>query len=124
MSRSWNWPKAEQKETGENGMNRFEGKTVFVTGGNKGIGLAIATRFATEGANLVIASVEPAVKEAAAALRHTGAQVLGVMCDVTRRDDVIAMYDAAEETFGAVEIPVQNAGVITIAKVEDMTEAE
>lgn len=105
-------------------MNRFDGKTVVVTGGNKGIGLAIATRFAAEGANLVIASVEPQVEEAAAALRETGAKAIGILCDVTNRDAVVAMYDKAEEAFGTIDISVQNAGVITIAKIEHMTEAE
>lgn len=105
-------------------MNRFEGMTVVVTGGNKGIGFAIATRFANEGANLVIASVEPEVDTAAAALRETGAKAIGVVCDVTKIDEVVALYDKAEAKFGTVDISVQNAGVITIAKVEDLTEKE
>lgn len=105
-------------------MNRFEGKTVVVTGGNKGIGFAIAERFAAEGANLVIASVEPQVEEAAARLRQTGAQAVGVICDVVDHGSVVALYDRAEEAFGAVDISVQNAGIITIAKVEDLTESQ
>lgn len=106
-------------------MERFKGKTVVVTGGNKGIGLAIATRFAREGAMIVIASVEPEVEAAAAQLSaETGAQTIGVVCDVTNRDAIVAMYDLAEKTFGPVDISVQNAGVITIAKIEDMTERE
>ncbi|WP_339641338.1 glucose 1-dehydrogenase [Jannaschia helgolandensis] len=103
-------------------MNRFEGKTVVVTGGNKGIGFAIAQRFASEGANLVIASVEAGVEEAAAKLRETGAKAVGVICDVTDRGAVAALYDRAEEEFGAVDISVQNAGIITIAKIDDLTE--
>lgn len=105
-------------------MKRFEGKTVVVTGGNRGIGLAIATRFAQEGANLVIGSVEEAVKDAATDLRAIGGKVVGVLCDVTDRDAVVAMYDRAQSEFGSVDISVQNAGVITIAKIEDLTEAE
>ena len=105
-------------------MNRFEGKTVVVTGGNRGIGFAIAKRFAEEGANIVVGSVEAQVEEAAADLERLGVKAVGVLCDVTKKDEVIAMYDRAEEAFGPVDISVQNAGVITIAKIEDMTEKE
>lgn len=105
-------------------MSRFNGQTVVVTGGNKGIGLAIAQRFASEGANVVIASVEAQVEDAAAALRDSGAKAVGVVCDVTDPKAVTALYDRAEQEFGQVNISVQNAGIITIAKVEDLTEAE
>ncbi|MCC2098900.1 MAG: SDR family oxidoreductase [Hyphomicrobiales bacterium] len=105
-------------------MKRFEGKTVVVTGGNRGIGFAVAERFAEEGANLVIASVEAHVHEAAEKLRRNGTHAVGVVCDVTDRDAVVALYDLAEETFGSVDISMQNAGIITIAKVEDLTEAQ
>lgn len=106
-------------------MNRFKGKTVVVTGGNKGIGLAIATRFAQEGANLVIASVEAEVEQAAQSLSEaTGAKTAGVICDVTDPEAVAALYDRAKQDFGGVDISVQNAGIITIAKVEDLTVAE
>ncbi|MGV0818195.1 SDR family NAD(P)-dependent oxidoreductase [Martelella sp. AMO21009] len=106
-------------------MNRFKGKTVVVTGGNKGIGFAIATRFAEEGANLVIASVEAEVEQAAKSLSDaTGAKTAGVICDVTDPEAVAALYDRAERDFGSVDISVQNAGIITIAKVEDLTVAE
>lgn len=105
-------------------MNRFEGKTVVVTGGNKGIGFAIATRFANEGANVVIGSVEPEVEAAAEQLCNAGGKAIGVICDVTDKGAVVAMYDAAEAAFGPVDISVQNAGVITIAKIEDLTERE
>lgn len=105
-------------------MNRFTGKTVVVTGGNKGIGYAVAERFAAEGANLVIASVEEGVEDAAKALREAGAHAAGVLCDVTDKDAVAALYDRAEEEFGRVDVSIQNAGIITIAKIEDLTERE
>lgn len=104
---------------------RFIDKTVVVTGGNRGIGLAIATRFAAEGANLVIASNDPQVEAAADALANAaGTFVIGVVCDVSKPDDVKALYDRTETEFGRVDIAMQNAGIITIAKVEDLTEAQ
>jgi meso-butanediol dehydrogenase/(S,S)-butanediol dehydrogenase/diacetyl reductase len=105
-------------------MQRFKGKSVVVTGGNKGIGFAIAKRFAEEGANIVIASVEEHVEEAAAELGKLGAGAIGVICDVTDKKAVISLYDRAEKEFGPLDVSVQNAGVITIAKIEDMTEEE
>lgn len=105
-------------------MRCFEEKTVVITGGNRGIGFAVAERFAAEGANVVIASVEPQVEEAAASLRAAGANALGVICDVTNRNAVVALYDRAEDAFGAVDISMQNAGIITIRRVADLSEAD
>lgn len=105
-------------------MRRFEGKTVVVTGGNRGIGYAMAERFCEEGANVVIASVEEHVHEAAASLRKSGARVLSVLCDVADINAVKALYDAAEAEFGGIDVSIQNAGIITIAKIEDLTEEE
>jgi meso-butanediol dehydrogenase/(S,S)-butanediol dehydrogenase/diacetyl reductase len=104
-------------------MRRFEGKCVVVTGGNKGIGLAIAERFASEGADIVIGAVEADLSPAEQALAGYGVGVVTQRCDVTSADDVRALFEAAE-VFGGVDIAVQNAGVITIAKVEDLTERE
>lgn len=105
-------------------MNRFKKKTVVVTGGNKGIGFAIAERFSAEGANLVIASVEKQVVEAAEKLRDIGGSAIGIVCDVSDKDSVADLYNQAEGEFGSIDISVQNAGIITIAKVENLTETE
>jgi len=103
---------------------RFAGPPFVITGGNRGLGLAVAARFAAEGANIVIASVEPQVEDAARGLRDAGAQAIGVICDVTDRAAVRALYDRAEAEFGAVDISMQNAGIITIRRVEDLSEAD
>ncbi|MDJ0685846.1 MAG: glucose 1-dehydrogenase [Alphaproteobacteria bacterium] len=105
-------------------MKRFEDQTVIVTGGARGIGFAIAERFATEGANLVLGSIEAEVTEAAARLNEGGGSAFGVLCDVTDKSAVQALYAAAVDKFGGVDISVQNAGVITIARIEDLSEAE
>lgn len=105
-------------------MMRFEDKTAVISGGNKGIGLAIAERFAREGANVVIASIEEQVMDAAKLLSGAGANALGVTCDVTDVASVRSLYDEAESKFGQIDISVQNAGIITIARVENLTESE
>ena len=106
-------------------MRRFAGHTVFVTGGNKGIGGGIARRFAEEGAKVAIAAIEkdtPATAEALAT--ETGAEVLGLALDVTDAKAVREAYGEVEAKLGTLSVSVQNAGVITIAKVEDLTERE
>lgn len=106
-------------------MRRFENKTVVITGGNKGIGYAIAERFAQEGACIAIASIEEQVLDAAKSLESaTGAKILPVICDVSNIKDVKNLYIEANKKFGCIDISIQNAGIITIAPVENLTEKE
>ena len=106
-------------------MRRFEGQTIFVTGGNKGIGFGIASRFAAEGARVVIAAFEEDTPEAARRLaEETGADTLGLQLDVRDAAAVREAYAMAESKLGAISVSVQNAGVITIARIEDLTEEE
>ena len=103
---------------------RFKDKVAVITGASGGIGAAMAERFAEEGAAVVVAAIDARVEEVAEQLRRSGAQAAGLRMDVTDKTDVAALYDLAEANFGGVDISVQNAGVITIAKIEAMTEAE
>ncbi|TBY81327.1 glucose 1-dehydrogenase [Rhizobium leguminosarum] len=105
-------------------MKRFEQKTVVITGGSRGIGAAIAKRFAKEGANLVVSANEELVHGVAEQIRAEGGQAISFIGDVTDKASVTALYDAAEKEFGSVDVSIQNAGVITIARVEDLTENE
>jgi meso-butanediol dehydrogenase / (S,S)-butanediol dehydrogenase / diacetyl reductase len=105
-------------------MMRFEGKTVVVTGGSRGIGAAIARRFASEGASVLISANEAAAGKVAAEIIAQGGKAAAFIADVTKSTEVAALYDEAERTFGAVDVSIQNAGVITIARIEDLTEAE
>jgi meso-butanediol dehydrogenase/(S,S)-butanediol dehydrogenase/diacetyl reductase len=105
-------------------MKRFEQKVVVITGGSRGIGLGIAERFAREGAKVCVSANETAVFDAAAQLRDAGFAALGVETDVTDRRAVKALYEEVAAKLGEVDVSVQNAGVITIAKLQDLTEAE
>jgi NAD(P)-dependent dehydrogenase (short-subunit alcohol dehydrogenase family) len=88
------------------------GKTIVITGGASGIGLATATRFAERDANLVLGDIEEGPLEAAVeGLKANGARVIGVKTDVTREEDVIALRDAALAEFGAAHVIFNNAGV-------------
>jgi meso-butanediol dehydrogenase/(S,S)-butanediol dehydrogenase/diacetyl reductase len=103
---------------------RLEGKVAVITGASRGIGRAIALRLAREGAAVVASANEAAIPETAAAIVDAGGRAIAIEADVTARADVVRLYDAAEAAFGRVDIAVQNAGVITIARIETMTEAE
>ncbi|HEX4199471.1 MAG TPA: NAD(P)-dependent oxidoreductase [Caulobacteraceae bacterium] len=104
----------------------LSGKTLFVTGASRGIGLAIALRCAREGANVAIAAktAEPhkhlpgTIYTAAEAIEQAGGKALPLIVDV--RDDA-NVYDAVEQTvarFGGIDICVNNASAISLTGVE------
>ncbi len=105
-------------------MSRFDGKTVVITGASRGIGAAIARRFARDGANVVVSANEDEVHAVADEIKGEGGRSIAFVGDVTDQTSVVGLYDAAEKAFGFVDVSVQNAGVITIARLEEMTEAE
>jgi NAD(P)-dependent dehydrogenase (short-subunit alcohol dehydrogenase family) len=90
----------------------LHGKVAVVTGGASGIGYALARRFATEGARVVIGDVEAAALDRAVSeLRDSGADVEGVVTDVTDPAQMQALADTAAGRFGGVHVFCNNAGV-------------
>ena len=90
---------------------RFQGKVAVVTGAASGFGEAIARRFASEGASVVVADVnEPDGKRVVASIEGEGGKVLFVRCDVSRADDVRSLIDGSVDQFGGVDVLVNNAG--------------
>jgi NAD(P)-dependent dehydrogenase (short-subunit alcohol dehydrogenase family) len=91
---------------------RLDGRTAAVTGGSKGLGLAMATRFAASGAEVAILARRPdALEEARRSIAETvRGEVVGVACDVSRADDIRRGYDAVMDRFGKIDILVNNAG--------------
>jgi citronellol/citronellal dehydrogenase len=98
------------------------GKTLFITGASRGIGLAIALRAARDGANVVIAakSNDPnpklpgTIHSAAAEIEAAGGKALALKCDIREEADVRAAVDAAVERFGGIDILVNNASAISL----------
>jgi NAD(P)-dependent dehydrogenase (short-subunit alcohol dehydrogenase family) len=93
-------------------MTSFDlsGKTALVTGGSRGIGLAIGSALAGAGAQVVLAARHADEVEAAAArLREGDAQVVGVGANISKADDIELLVDAAQAAFGRVDILVNNA---------------
>ena len=105
-------------------MKRHEGKVAVITGAGRGIGRHIARKFSAEGAKLVLSSIEDSVHDVAQEINSEGGEAISVIADVTRKDQVINIYQSAEDKFGRIDISVQNAGVIKIAKLEDTTEED
>ncbi|HNV84094.1 MAG TPA: SDR family oxidoreductase [Arenimonas sp.] len=101
-------------------MSNLKGKTVFITGASRGIGLAIAIRAARDGANVVIAAksdvpnpkLPGTIHSAAAAVAEAGGKALAIRCDIREEDQVKAAVSETVETFGGIDILVNNASAI------------
>lgn len=93
-------------------MKEFQGKVAVVTGGASGIGRAMAERFAEEGMRIVLADIEKEVLDKAAGeMKAEGADVVAVLCDVSKKEDVERLAKEAVAAFGTVHILCNNAGV-------------
>jgi 3-oxoacyl-[acyl-carrier protein] reductase len=91
---------------------RLEGKRAIVTGGGAGLGRAIAGRFAAEGARVAVLDLdEAAAREAAAEIAAAGGDAIGVRADVAEDESVAIAFGAAIETFGGLDVLVNNAGI-------------
>ena len=104
----------------------LKGKVAIVTGGNSGIGKAIALELARQGANIVIDYVvhPEATEEEEKQIIAMGDQAIGVKADVSKVADLQMLIDEAVKAFGRVDIMVNNAGVETRTSVLDTTEAQ
>ncbi len=106
----------------------LEGKTVLMSGGSRGIGLAIALRAARDGANVVLLAktdrphprLEGTIHTAAEAIRAAGGRALPVLGDVREDDDIARAVDAAVAEFGGIDAVVNNASVIDLSRTLDL----
>ncbi|MGA8872170.1 MAG: NAD(P)-dependent oxidoreductase [Candidatus Acidiferrales bacterium] len=103
-------------------MSNLNGKTLFISGASRGIGLAIALRAARDGANIVVtgktATPHPklpgTVYEAAAAIEAAGGKALPIILDIRFEDQVYAAVEQAAQRFGGIDILVNNASAISL----------
>jgi len=102
----------------------LEGKTLIVTGGNSGIGAAIVTAAAAEGANIVIDYVahEDTTDKMIATIEAAGGKAVGVEADVSKPADLHRMVQTAVDSFGRLDVLVNNAGIETRTSLLDTTE--
>lgn len=111
-----------------NASASLEGKTIFISGGSRGVGLAIAVRAAQDGANiaLIAKTDEPhpklpgTIHTAAEETREAGGQALPIVGDVRDADAVSGAVEQAVEWFGGIDIVVNNASAINLSGTEEL----
>ncbi len=107
-------------------MASLKGKTVFITGSSRGIGLAIAKRAARDGAKVAIAAktsdpnpkLEGTIHTAAAEIQKAGGIALPIVCDIRHEDEVQRAVDLTVAAFGPIDICVNNASAISLTDTE------
>ena len=105
-------------------LKRLEGKVAVITGAGRGIGAAIARRFAAEGASLVLNSLSDSAAKVVEEITAAGGKALAVQGDVSKADDVAKVIDAAVSTFGRLDILINNAGITRDGLLMRMSEEE
>lgn len=105
--------------------NRFEGKTVLITGGARGIGYAIAEWFAREGAEIALNDIMvDELNRAVESLRQMGCKAKGYRADVSKASEVEEMVNSIISDFGKIDILVNNAGIALPTKTLELSEEE
>src|SRR6476619_3545083 len=103
-------------------MRALRGKTLFITGGSRGIGRAIALRAARDGANVVIAAktstphakLPGTIHTVAAEIEQAGGRALPIVVDVREETQIAAAVEQAVAKFGGIDILVNNASAISL----------
>ena len=102
------------------------GKRIFITGGSRGIGLAIALRAARDGASIAIAAktsdpnpkLPGTIHTAAAEIEATGGKALPIQCDIRDEEAIVAAVNQAADAFGGLDILVNNASAINLTRTD------
>lgn len=106
-------------------MARLDAQVALVTGGGRGIGRAMSLRLAQEGAHVVVADIDTRLAEdTASQVSATGRKSLALQVDVSRRADIERMVQRSVATMGRIDILMNNAGVLRVQEVMDITEAD
>lgn len=104
----------------------LKGKVAIITGAGRGIGAVMARRFASEGAKVVVNYASSATEADAvvAEIKKAGGEAISVKGDVSKKQDCVGIFDAAEKVFGRADILINNAGLILYKFLAAVTEEE
>ncbi len=107
-------------------MSELHKKVAIVTGASRGIGAEIARTLARAGAQVVVnyASNRVIAEQIVTEIESSGGKAIAVQADVSKRDQVKALFDAAIAQFGKVDILINNAGVIVYKRIQDTSDDE
>ncbi|HBT51774.1 MAG TPA: cyclopentanol dehydrogenase, partial [Petrotoga sp.] len=104
---------------------RLEGKVAIITGAARGMGKVEAEIFAREGAKVVVADIlDNEAKDVADKINKDGYEAMAVKLDVSKADDWKKVVDQVTEKWGKVDVLVNNAGILSMNGVEDVSEEE
>lgn len=107
-------------------MSTLAQKVILVTGASRGIGATIAQKLAAAGAKVIInyAGSKEAAEQAVNTIKQNGGDVIALQADVSKADDVKALFDAAIAHYGRIDVLVNNAGIMITKLIKDTTDED
>ncbi|OXE96559.1 3-oxoacyl-[acyl-carrier protein] reductase [Flavobacterium araucananum] len=107
-------------------MKNLNNKVVLVTGASRGIGAAVAKNLAERGAKVIVnyAGGLQSAEETVAAIKNAGGDAIAIQADVSKSDEVKAMFDQAIAHYGRIDVLVNNAGIMITKLIKDTTDED
>ena len=128
MRAAWSWLAAAGMASGwalaaalHERRTYYRGKTVLITGGSRGLGLALARELSAQGANLTLVARDPAELEAVRKELNCGSRCHTVIADARKEEQIAYAVNAAVQQFGQLDILINNAGMISVAPFDNFT---
>ncbi len=104
-------------------QKRFEGKVAIITGSGQGMGKQVALDMAHEGAKVVVSDIIPELlDEVKKEIKDAGGECLTLICDVAKREQVDSMIRKTFDTYGRIDILINNAGLLRTGRIEELSD--